>query len=685
MKTFVKFFLLCLIPALAIAQTDPTWGYVTAHQADSLKHAVLKEKNDTIKMAAFRSLGFYYQDIKPDTGLYFHEQQLALSKQLKMNLWQADAYSQSGYVLNLLGNFMKSYEYHIEAQKLGTDEKNETDDWRPWTFSNAKNGHEARVAILGMNYAMMGNLWGNLRDKEKVKATYFEALKLGESINNGKIIHSGYAGIFRISSPDSALIFYNKAIIAAAKAGFYRVGSTYMFIAILYMQKKMWDSAMIFAQKSKERYLAANELIRLPFAYGLISRIFREQNNKDSSLFYAKKQLASAQDVGTPNLLVTAYKSLYTSYINMNKPDSAFKYLQLTYTLADSLNNASISNLTDYQKFAFDEQLRLKKLDEEKTAYANKMNMLGLIAGLGVILLIAIILYRNNLKKQKANRFLETTLANLKSTQSQLVQSEKMASLGELTAGIAHEIQNPLNFVNNFSEVSNELVGELRIRNEELKIEDQEVKELLSDISQNLQKINHHGQRAADIVKGMLQHSRSSNGVKEPTDINALCDEYLRLSYHGLRAKDKSFNATMKTDFDASIGSINIIPQDIGRVVLNLINNAFYAVSADLSVRNEVKAEALAKAEANFEPTVWVTTRKESDKVLISVRDNGPGIPEEILNKIFQPFFTTKPTGQGTGLGLSLSYDIIKAHGGELKVETKEGEGSEFFIQLPMF
>jgi two-component system, NtrC family, sensor kinase len=249
-----------------------------------------------------------------------------------------------------------------------------------------------------------------------------------------------------------------------------------------------------------------------------------------------------------------------------------------------------------------------------------------------------------------------------------LIQSEKMASLGELTAGIAHEIQNPLNFVNNFSEVSNELIDEM---NTEIDKGDlKEVKAIAGDIKQNLEKINHHGKRADAIVKGMLQHSRSSSGQKEPTDINALCDEYLRLSYHGLRAKDKSFNATMKTDFDPSIGNIYIVPQDIGRVVLNLINNAFYASAA----------EALAKADSNFTPTVWVTTKKDGDKTLISVKDNGPGIPQKILDKIFQPFFTTKPTGQGTGLGLSLSYDIVKAHGGEIKVEN---QGTEFIIILP--
>ncbi len=265
---------------------------------------------------------------------------------------------------------------------------------------------------------------------------------------------------------------------------------------------------------------------------------------------------------------------------------------------------------------------------------------------------------------------LQNILNELKLTQEQLVQSEKMASLGELTAGIAHEIQNPLNFVNNFSEVNTELIKELK--DEVIKGNLEEVSALANDIESNSEKINHHGKRAGDIVKGMLQHSRSSSGVKEPADINALADEYLRLAYHGLRAKDKSFNATMKTDFDESIGKINIISQDIGRVILNLITNAFYVV-------NEKKKSGI----ENFEPTVKVTTKKDGSKVLISVNDNGAGIPPKILDKIFQPFFTTKPTGQGTGLGLSLSYDIVKAHGGELKVETKEGEGSEFTIILP--
>jgi signal transduction histidine kinase len=264
----------------------------------------------------------------------------------------------------------------------------------------------------------------------------------------------------------------------------------------------------------------------------------------------------------------------------------------------------------------------------------------------------------------------EQTLKELKTAQVQLIQSEKMASLGELTAGIAHEIQNPLNFINNFSEVSEEMLEE--IKEEILKGNSEEAVRLCDETKLNLKKVVHHGRRADAIVKSMLQHSRNSTGQKEPTDINTLANEYLRLSFHGVKAKDKSFNATVETHFDERIGNVALIPQDIGRVLLNLYNNAFYAL-----------AEKKQRLNGTYEPKVSVRTKRIDDKVEISVKDNGMGIPEKVRDKIYQPFFTTKPTGEGTGLGLSLSYDIIKAHGGELKVNSKEGEGAEFVIQLP--
>ena len=277
---------------------------------------------------------------------------------------------------------------------------------------------------------------------------------------------------------------------------------------------------------------------------------------------------------------------------------------------------------------------------------------------------------------ENAHKDLEESHQTLKSTQAQLIQSEKMASLGELTAGIAHEIQNPLNFVNNFSEVSNELIDEvLEERKKEKGERDESLEEeILGDLKQNLSKINQHGKRASDIVKGMLEHSRKSTGEKEITDINALCDEYFRLSYHGLRAKNKDFNASIETNFDPDLPKIDIVPQDIGRVLLNLINNAFYAV-------NEKNLSGLDM----YEPKVIITTHlTTNNQIKISIKDNGPGIPDAIKDKIFQPFFTTKPNGQGTGLGLSLSYDIVKAHGGELTVDNNKDEGSIFIIELPL-
>jgi len=308
---------------------------------------------------------------------------------------------------------------------------------------------------------------------------------------------------------------------------------------------------------------------------------------------------------------------------------------------------------------------------------------LYVLIGLGLLRLYVV--YRSR-KLQREKKILEEkvrvrteqlqkSLEDLKSTQSQLIQSEKMASLGELTAGIAHEIQNPLNFVNNFSEVNTELADELKVELRKTNLTPEQrlpIEELANDIKSNQEKISFHGKRADSIVKGMLQHSRSSNGQKELINVNTLADEYLRLAYHGLRAKDKSFNAEMKTDFDESIPKINIVGQDVGRVILNLITNAFYAANVAKMIKGK-----------DYEPTVWVSTKKENGKILIKVRDNGTGIPEKVKDKIFQPFFTTKPTGEGTGLGLSLSYDIIKVHGGQIKVQSKEGEGTEFTIELP--
>ena len=365
------------------------------------------------------------------------------------------------------------------------------------------------------------------------------------------------------------------------------------------------------------------------------------------------------------------YKLLAGLYDKMGDKTRSNESYKAFISLQDSL----LADQSRFSAISFEaeQQMNEKELSITQLKSENEITSITRNFSFGIIVLVLLLLgviYFRFKSKQKANSVLEKTLSDLRFTQTQLIQSEKMASLGELTAGIAHEIQNPLNFVNNFSEVNIELIGEMKTEIENGNLE--EVKAIANDIESNEEKINQHGKRADAIVKGMLQHSRSSSGAKEPTNINALADEYLRLAFHGLRAKDKSFNATMNTDFDETIGNVNIIPQDIGRVILNLITNAFYVV--------DEKKKLLGQG---FEPTVSVSTKMLDGKVMISVKDNGNGIPPKIVDKIFQPFFTTKPTGQGTGLGLSLSYDIVKAHGGELKVETKEGEGTTFVILLP--
>ena len=464
----------------------------------------------------------------------------------------------------------------------------------------------------------------------------------------------------KMNQPDSALYFAKAAqfISGNSLAQQYK-GNNTLTLGNIYWAKGEQAEARKYYYDGLQSATSLNNQNDIAKINHRLVVVYLQDKNKDSVLNYALKNLKVIESIGgfadQNTNIGTAYEDLYNAYKLFNQIDSAYKYQGLALIVKDSTYNVRIRNLADFQKLTLGETMRLESLEKEKIQTQSKIRTYGMLAGFAVLSFIGVILYCNNRQKQKANTVLETTLTNLKSAQSQLIQSEKMASLGELTAGIAHEIQNPLNFVNNFSEVNKELVDELKT---ELATGNMQLaNEIADDIKANEEKINHHGKRAADIVKGMLQHSRSSSGVKEPTDINALCDEYLRLSYHGLRAKDKSFNATFKTEFDTSLQKVNVVPQDIGRVVLNLLTNAFYAVT-----------EKQKQGIAGYEPIVTISTHyslssgEGRGEVTIKVSDNGNGIPQKVLDKIFQPFFTTKPTGQGTGLGLSLSYDIVKAH-----------------------
>ena len=627
---------------------------------DSLKYQLSVAKEDTNKVNLLNSLCLLYAWSYADTGLIYAQQQLDLSEKLEYTRGIFGAMQNMSSALTTLGNYPLALDYAFKCLSLA--EKQPDSSYLPPSYGG-----------FILPYRELGDYKNSL-------AYCLKGLHCAESMRVpiDNIFWGVFASVYdRDNQPDSAIKYGIKA---------YHVNSNWSGIPVIlgnsYLKKNNFDSAMFYYRVVIPAAIQGHNEIDIIDCYNGISLLYKNKGYLDSASWYAKRVLVEKVAKTFPLGLLKAYTLLADIYELQNKPDSSLKYLKFSIGLRDSLFNKE--KAMAIQNLAFKEQEKQKELKASRLQYQNRLRMYLLVGGVIALLIIAGILFRNNRNKQRAFSLLqkqknetdkqrtrtEQTLSELRATQSQLIQSEKMASLGELTAGIAHEIQNPLNFVNNFSEVNDELLKELNTEVDKGNIE--EVKAIAKDIAFNSEKINHHGKRADAIVKGMLQHSRSSSGQKEPVDINALADEYLRLSYHGLRAKDKSFNANFKTDFDDSIGKVNIIPQDIGRVILNLINNAFYAV-----------AEKKKQNADGYEPTVTVSTKKTNDKVEIKVSDNGNGIPQKVLDKIFQPFFTTKPTGQGTGLGLSLSYDIIKAHGGDLKVETKEGEFAQFSIHLP--
>jgi signal transduction histidine kinase len=551
------------------------------------------------------------------------------------------------------------------------------------------------LRFICAGYVSLGGLYTRMDDKTNALLYFQKAREANKQLNNPSIdgrllVYDGNdyekAGRYTesIDAFKKALKIANEADSGLIVTIHKNLAEVYNRIDSVSLAFKYATITVNYAKRRGDNLLYAEAVV--PF-----SETYLKNKMPDSAIYYAKMGYDYAKRIGAVEVMRDNAEALAKAYAYKKDFANAYSYHLLFVNHQDSVLNTEIRNKSAVLQYNADlekKQAQITALHEQKKTQQNFLY--SVLAVLLLIIITAFILLKSNRQKQKANKLLKKqkleiedqrdqtnkALEHLQQTQAQLIQSEKMASLGELTAGIAHEIQNPLNFVNNFSEVNKELIEEVKSQKSKLKSE--EIDELLNDIAANEEKINHHGKRADAIVKGMLQHSRTSTGQKEPTDINALADEYLRLAYHGLRAKDprdsanNSFNATLKTDFDGSIGNINIIPQDIGRVILNLINNAFYVVD-----------EKKKQQPNGYEPTVSVSTKKMNGQVAIKVKDNGNGIPQKVLDKIFQPFFTTKPTGQGTGLGLSLSYDIVKAHGGELKVETKEGEGSEFSIQLP--
>ncbi len=663
------------------------------YQIDSLKRELSTVNTDTGALILNGSIAYQYAELNPDSAFIYASRMHELAKKLELPLEEAFALAEMGYALINQGNYPRSLQNLLAAVEITDNSKSEKNILAPHYapmdvyLDRTASPRIQRLTKQARALQYLGILYNNSGNPRKAVDYFWMTIAKAEQANNFRLLSIAHMTLIRpyltLNKKDSALWCVDKAKEYAGKANFRKyMGSILLNQARVYQAlnrreeaKNIFFSALKASEEQKYyRGVAASNLA--------LADVYKQLAKRDSVLFYIRNGLAAAHFMDAPDLFLRSYKALADFYNTGGNSDSAVKYQAFIIKINDSLFNSK--QVQDFQNIDFNEQHRQQEVEAANAKYRSKIQIYLLLAGLGIFLLVAVILWRNSRQRRLANvllsgqkKELESTLESLKATQQQLIQSEKMASLGELTAGIAHEIQNPLNFVNNFSEVTNELIGEMV--DEVEKGNTAEVKVVAQNVQQNLEKILHHGKRADAIVKGMLQHSRSSSSVKEPTDINALADEYLRLAYHGLRAKDKTFNAVLKTEYDQNVGKINIVPQDMGRVILNLITNAFYAVNEKAKQDYDI-----------YEPIVTIGTSKitrgsdNTEWVEIRVADNGDGIPKKVLDKIFQPFFTTKPTGQGTGLGLSLSYDIVKVHGGELKVDTKEGEGTTFIIQLPL-
>jgi signal transduction histidine kinase len=660
------------------AQDDFGAAFANENYADSVLHLLPTVTNDTTKSILLNSLGGYYKFVKQDSSIYFYEQSVKLAEQINYTYGIYQGYLQMSLVLNIASNYGKALEMAMVSLR---------------TAETLKKNREYSMAV---SYSYIASINQRIQNDSLALSQVHESIHFyalaGVAIDkmswSSSIVNVGVYSKFNMT--DSVLFYANESYRAATHSpprqqayisiSELTLGGFYLKTGKLPLAHNYFLNAL----ENQKKYNAPLLKVRI---LNELARFFKTTHQTDSCIYYAKMALRLCENHQFGEHATFAASMIATSYELQGKPDSALKYTKIFTAQRDTIINQA--KLLQIDLLNFDEAQRQKeiqrKVDEAQERYANRIRYYTLFSAAAIFLLISLLLYRNNRSKQIANKSLELqkkeidlqrakaeeALHELKSTQAMLVQSEKMASLGDLTAGIAHEIQNPLNFVNNFSEINKELLEETSEEMDKGNIG--LAKTMIRDVINNEDKINQHGKRADAIVKGMLLHSRKSTGQKEPVAINDLTDEYLRLSYHGLRARDKTFNARLETDYDPSIGLVNVIPQDMGRALLNLCNNAFYAV-----------AEKQKLYPGNYEPTISVKTKKTNNQVEISVKDNGTGIPQKYLDKIFLPFFTTKPVGQGTGLGLSMSFDLIKAQGGELKVNTKEGEGTEFLIQIPV-
>ncbi len=628
---------------------------------DSLKNLIRHSAADTSRVNLLNQLPQWYTWSVPDSSLMYAQQALRLAQKINYTNGMAESEAHMCLAYAILGNYSIGLKYGFRSlaffKKTGDDK-----------------GTRYAMGVIAYCYREQGDYKSSLK--------YFRLDLYNKHFASQSSV-TLYGNLSTVYEKDNQL---DSALYYAQKA--YSLNKNWSGVTVvlgnIYTKRAINDSALHFFRITAPLAQKENAQTDIMDAYNGIARVYMNEGNADSVIHYAKKSLTLNLGKIYPAGVLGAISMLSSIYEKKHMADSAFKYLKLTIAINNQL--FSRQKEREVQNIAFSEQLNQQELLKQQEQNRNQNRTYALIAVLIIILCIAALQWRNNRHRQKAYNILqqqkqeidtqkakvEQTLGELRATETQLIHAEKMASLGELTAGIAHEIQNPLNFVNNFAEVNREILEELKEELQAGRIT--EALSIAGEVQQNEERIQHHGKRADSIVKDMLRHSRTSNGQKDATDINKLADEYLRLAYHGLRAKDKSFNAELTTHFDEGLPQVNIAAQDVGRALLNLFNNAFYAVQQQAKT-----------AGPDYKPAVEVSTALRNADLEITVTDNGTGIPEKIQEKILQPFFTTKPTGEGTGLGLSLTYDIVvKGHNGKIDIKSQPGRGTSFIISLPV-
>ena len=725
---FLKHFLFIIL----ISSIFSGNGLAQTSRTDSLLKEVKKLENDSTKMSRYLDLGLEYLGTDIKNALYYFDEAIKLGQEIDYKPGLAKAHNAKGRAFAQQGQFQDAILSFQEALKLFQE-------------TNNKTGEANILSNLGSIYYMLGN-------STKALELHFESLKISEELGNKLRIGTSLNNIGTVylknrNTFKEALSFFKKSLSVFEsideKQG---MATASMNIGEVYFIESNYDSSIYYHEIALK---LSEGTIDVSFPLTQLGEINAALGNFQKAYNYHRKAIEISENQDAKFELTQSLIGLAKTQKKQQAYEGAISTLERAKLLAIDvdakdelmdvyLNLAEIQAIVGDYKAAYENEINVKSVKEEiakssteqmiqqlqfefelnkkeaeiellqkdtelknAAVFNQRIIIFTSLGGLFMFVVISISLFRNNLIKQKANRLLqvqkeeihaqrenvELAFDQLKSTQNQLIQSEKMASLGELTAGIAHEIKNPLNFVNNFSEVCTELIDEMKWElaegNKKAAIE------IADDIKQNLQKINQHGKRADSIVQGMLEHTKRGSGQTQETDINALADEFLRMTYQSFLAKNKESKPELipiaiRTNLDANLPKISVIPQDIGKVLLNLYSNAFYAVNE----RAKSTSQAFEVGE-KYSPTVSVSTSVVKSpsgdlEVRISVKDNAAGIPQKIVDKIFQPFFTTKPSGQGTGLGLSLSYDVVKSHGGELKVETKENEGTEFTIILPI-